>query len=503
MRLNLGLLVVISLALLLCSAPTAWADAPSAPEVVIYYSPSCAHCTEFLQNIWPEAQANLGKAVEATLVDVSTADGMAMLEADEARLGVRAPWVPVVVVGDKLIYDEDLTRLGERTVQAMREQTDSGASQSVSRSPTTAIESLPVASGNAPIHVAYVAKQGCSECDRASLILEAIIAEYPQVRVSRLDVVQDAALVEAMGAQIGLPEPERLIAPAIYVGNQVLLAEEITAASLRALLDQYVETGAPPFWQDLDVTAGQSSIVERFQGMGPLAVALAGLVDGVNPCAFATILFFVSYLAVSHHTQRRMLAVGLAFAAGVFVTYLLVGLGAMRLLELATRLSVIRPILYALLAAACLVLAGLSIRDYLLARRGRLQDMTLKLPDSLHENIRGRIRGTSGAFVGAAFATGAVVSLLELACTGQVYLPTILFVVGVPRLRASAIAYLLLYNLFFITPLLAVLLLAVRGTSAVRLQDWFVQNAARAKLLMSGVFVLLGGLLALQAAAII
>jgi hypothetical protein len=47
-----------------------------------------------------------------------------------------------------------------------------------------------------------------------------------------------------------------------------------------------------------------------------------------------------------------------------------------------------------------------------------------------------------------------IVSVLELACTGQVYLPTISFVVGIPEMRASAIAYLVMYNLVFILPLL-------------------------------------------------
>ena len=76
------------------------------------------------------------------------------------------------------------------------------------------------------------------------------------------------------------------------------------------------------------------SILTRFRSLSVAAVVLAGLIDGVNPCAFATILFFVSYLAVSRRQRREMLLVGGAFALGVFVTYFAVGLGAMRLLLL-------------------------------------------------------------------------------------------------------------------------------------------------------------------------
>jgi hypothetical protein len=229
---------------------------------------------------------------------------------------------------------------------------------------------------------------------------------------------------------------------------------------------------------------------------------LAGLIDGINPCAFATILFFISYLAMTRRPRRELLVVGLSFAGGVFVTYLAVGLGAMSLLRLASAISVVGTVLYGLMAASCFVLAGLSIHDYLLARRGQLRDMRLNLPETLRDRIKGRIRAASGAFVGAAFVSGLIVSVLELACTGQVYLPTISFVVGIPEMRASAVLYLVLYNLFFILPLLAILVLAVYGISAARFQAWFEQNAARTKLIMAVLFVILGGLLTSQLLAL-
>ena len=57
---------------------------------------------------------------------------------------------------------------------------------------------------------------------------------------------------------------------------------------------------------------------------------------------------------------------------------------------------------------------------------------------------------------------------------------------------------LVIYNLVFVLPLVVVLFLAVYGVSAARLQEWFVQNAARAKLIMVVLFVLLGALLLTQ-----
>ena len=100
------------------------------------------------------------------------------------------------------------------------------------------------------------------------------------------------------------------------------------------------------------------------------------------------------------------------------------------------------------------------------------------------------------AFVPVTFVTGEVISVIELACTGQVYLPTILFVLGMPEVQMQAGMYLVLYNLMFILPLVAVFLLAYFGTSSQQLGLFIHRRAATIKLATAGLFVLLAGWLA-------
>jgi len=85
-----------------------------------------------------------------------------------------------------------------------------------------------------------------------------------------------------------------------------------------------------------------------------------------------------------------------------------------------------------------------------------------------------------------------VVSLIELTCTGQVYLPTILFVLGEPQLRLHAISYLVLYNLVFVLPLVVVFVVAALGTSSTRLATVVQRHTGTIKLLTAAVFALLG-----------
>lgn len=498
------LLTVVALIVLLASP---WSAVAEEIELTIYSSPECGHCEMVREQVLTPLKEQYGDGLILAFVDVSTPAGLEELEAVESKLDKPNNPLPVIVVdGQQIVASEDLFEIEDELTALLSErlgqQPDTAEAtttvDSATSTPLPTTDATKGGSSAATIHVAYVKKEGCDDCSRARLVLDALGEEFEALSITPFDNVRDAELVEAMGAHLSLPPNRRLIAPSIYVGDDALVGDEITTKNVRQLLGKYEYTGASPFWKELDVRSGKRRILERFRTMGPLTVAAAALVDGVNPCAFATILFFVSYLAISNRRRKELLAIGLAFTVGVFVTYFAIGLGAMSLLRIANTIRIVGLVLYGLMALSCFVLAGLSVHDYFLARQGKLHEMRLNLPEPLRERIKGRIRATSGAFVGTAFVSGLVVSLLELACTGQVYLPTISFVVGIPQMRGYAIAYLLLYNLVFVLPLLAVLLLAVYGVSAKQFQDWFVENAARSKLIMSVLFVLLGGLLLIQ-----
>jgi len=95
------------------------------------------------------------------------------------------------------------------------------------------------------------------------------------------------------------------------------------------------------------------------------------------------------------------------------------------------------------------------------------------------------------AYVAGAFVTGILISFLELACTGQIYLPTIIFVSSLPELRLQAVGYLVLYNLLFIVPLAVVFVLAYFGTTSKDLTAFLQQRAASVKLGMMILFITL------------
>ena len=201
----------------------------------------------------------------------------------------------------------------------------------------------------------------------------------------------------------------------------------------------------------------------------------AGLIDGINPCAFATIVFLVSLLAAVGRKGRDVLWIGGTFCAAVFLTYLLLGAG---LLGAAARLRH-SPIANGLIVSGACVLAfvfaAMSLHDIAAYRRQGVAGVLLQLPLSLKQRIHAALR--SGLkfrrLVVGAFAAGVAVSLLESVCTGQMYLPALAFMVRQADTRAKAVAYLASYNAAFVLPLVVVLVACFVGVRA----DWLARAA--------------------------
>ena len=91
------------------------------------------------------------------------------------------------------------------------------------------------------------------------------------------------------------------------------------------------------------------------------SLVLAGLVDGINPCAFATIIFLLSYLQVTRRRPVEIAQVGLSFIIGVFITYFLLGLGLVEMvLKVQSVLRWFRQVLNWALAGFSLVIMACS-----------------------------------------------------------------------------------------------------------------------------------------------
>src|SRR3989344_6331207 len=64
----------------------------------------------------------------------------------------------------------------------------------------------------------------------------------------------------------------------------------------------------------------------------PLLVA-ASLVDSINPCAFSVLILTLAFLFSIGKLRSSILKIGGSYIAGIFVVYMLIGLGILQTLQ--------------------------------------------------------------------------------------------------------------------------------------------------------------------------
>ncbi len=227
------------------------------------------------------------------------------------------------------------------------------------------------------------------------------------------------------------------------------------------------------------------------------AISLAALADSINPCAFATIIILVAMMSSAKRTRREIIAVCLSFTAAVFVTYFAIGLFLHTVIAQINQRGgwflVAADLIYYFAFALCVIFALLSLRDAIVMFQGKkAEEMVLQLPKAFKKRINvAMAKGVRAHWlVVGVFIAGVTVSFLEAACTGQVYLPTIITLAKLSFWQSMLL--LTWYNLLFVAPLLLIFLLVLLGTTSSQLADFFQKHVAWIRLALALVFIAMG-----------
>jgi cytochrome c biogenesis protein CcdA len=436
--------------------------------------------------------------------DVDSLDEYKRLVVLEWRLGDTGNDLPVVVLGNHVLGGTaEITQQLEKLLAGYRETGLPPVEVPTVKDAEAALRAAASASqaGGRPVRLAYFDESGCRQCARAERVLDLAKARFAQLEVRRFNARTDDGriLLEVLCERAGVPASQRHLVPAVFVGTKALIRQDIADAAVDALCSQPANAASPAVWETTpeERAAAAGRLWERARALSLATVVTGGLVDGVNPCAFATLVFFVCCLAGAGTNRRVVLAMGVFFTLGVVIMYFLTGVG---LSEGLRRLDVFPSVSRALtwlIIGGTFVLAAVSFWDFLTALRGRARDMKLKLPDRLRMRINAiisrRLHARSVA-VGA-LGLGATVSLLEFVCTGQVYFPLIRYMTAVSDTRLRALGLLVLYCLAFAVPLIAVFVATYFGLRSERLVAALKRHVATAKFLLTAFFLGLGALL--------
>lgn len=189
----------------------------------------------------------------------------------------------------------------------------------------------------------------------------------------------------------------------------------------------------------------------------------AAIVDSVNPCAFGVLIFLLAYLSKKFNKPRKMLLHGLTYIFAVFVTYLIAGLVLLPIIQGLGRVS---TTVYAVIGALVVGAGLLELKDFFWYGRGP----SLALIPGASERIK-MYSSKMSSSLGGAFGLGVFVALVELPCTGAVYL-AILSMLSLIGITGSSVVLLILYNIIFVLPLVFILYLFTKGAEADTLEKW-------------------------------
>jgi cytochrome c biogenesis protein CcdA len=416
---------------------------------------------------------------------------------DDSGITERGYIVRTNIVGEKALYYllSGVVRV-DRRKEGAASSTVVGDEAASARGAAVAAATITPPSASGSIVMEYYFTPGCRSCEEfLDVEIPKLEARYGfRIDIHRRDLLNGSVYEELMAfaASLGITIQE---IPALRVENVLLQGDKEIRARLPGILVTRAAGGslalAAPMAKGLPAPADSSA--NRYANRyAMLPVMAAGLIDGVNPCAFTTLIFLLASLALAGRGRREVLVIGALFSLSVFLTYLGVGLGLFAALRAASAVAIVSVIIRWAVFAVLIIFAALSVFDYTRIRAGAASEMLLQLPTSfklkIHASIRTRAK--TAALAGSSLAMGFLVSIFEFACTAQVYLPTLAYLARVKK-RADALGLLLVYNLCFIAPLLVVFAASYLGVSSKRITVLFQEHMGKVKLALAFAFIVL------------
>ncbi len=265
-----------------------------------------------------------------------------------------------------------------------------------------------------------------------------------------------------------------------------------------ALARRQLPGWTPPAAPEVKGPQAANAVKKRASAMTVSVVAFGGLVDGFNPCAISTLIFFMSVLAVAKATRRTRLLVGVSFIGSSFLVYMALGFGFLFVFRNAPNFPLVKKIFEVALGLCMVPLAALSFRDaFRFGKSHRPDDVTLQIPKKVKERIHTFMNarlGVGGPILGG-LVTGAGVTVLESVCTGQSYVPVLMYVLKQDCTDLTSWLLLITYNLLFILPLAVVFYCFHRGMQLKSLINWSRNNLVIAKICLGLFFAAMAVLL--------
>ena len=307
------------------------------------------------------------------------------------------------------------------------------------------------------VTLSYFWSRYCPHCEDAKPLINNLPKLYPWLTVHSYDLVdsrinQKHYLLMAQQLQ----QPANSVPAFIFCGQMIVGYDhaETTGQELKEkLLACHQQQSTPEVQENFNIP-GLGNI--HYQDFSlPVFTLIIAALDAFNPCAFFILLFLLS-LMVHHRSRARMLVIGCTFVVCSGVMYFLFMSAWLNLFLITEELIIITS------AAGLIAISfGLiNIKDYFFFKRG----ISLSLSDTNRSRLFTRIRaltqsGNWVTMISATIILAIAANSYELICTAG--LPMVYTrVLTLNELNSTQYyLYLALYNIVYIIPLLAIVII--------------------------------------------
>lgn len=253
--------------------------------------------------------------------------------------------------------------------------------------------------------------------------------------------------------------------PIVFIGETYFIGEERIRENLEETISLCQAQGCPcpvkqlekaitQFPQKDDFIApkelmklnlmGKELTVSTASSLPWLTIVL-GLIDGINPCTFSVLFFLLTYL-LTIGSRRKAIKIGIVFVLTTFFIYLIFMLGILNLISIIGAIHKIKIIV----AVIALIAGIIMLKDFFFYGRW----ISLEIPSWAKPNIKKLIQ--KGTFP-SAIILGILSSLVELPCTSGIPLVFTTILAQQHIAEIPAFLYLIVYNIFYVIPLLIVI----------------------------------------------
>lgn len=218
-------------------------------------------------------------------------------------------------------------------------------------------------------------------------------------------------------------------------------------------------------------------------------VTVAGLADGINPCAIGMMVMLLGYLIVFAKKPQKVLQIGSIYIGTVFLTYLFIGLAfysVVAQIQEIIAVGVVNKVVGTVLGLAAVIM----LKDVVWPE----SPIHLRIPGASKEKLMGLIEKVS---VPAVIALGIAVTILETPCSLPLYVGTATVLSQSGLALPAVVGYFLYYNLLFVMPLIVVLIVVWRGKKIVEIKEWEHKAEKWMKLSLGVLLLLMSGWLLL------